>query len=132
MMEMEVEREENEEKRGCRKGCRRGCLLGCLGVILIAIVTVVAVYLNRERLTNFMFDKTEEAVLSIASEDVDKEEIEGLVAEVREALKAGKFDPETLEKAGRELRKDMADRKLEKEEVDKLIKMFREAMETKE
>ena len=130
-MEMEEEREEREEKEK-KKGCRRGCLLGCLGVILIAIVAVVAVYLNRERLTNFMFDKTEEGVLSMAAEDVDKEEIEGLVAEVREALKAGKFDPEKLQKAGQELKEDMADRKLEKEEVDKLIKMFREAMETKE
>ena len=77
MMEMEEEREERgekEEKRGCRKGCRRGCLLGCLGVILILTVAVVAVYLNRERLTNFMFDKTEEAVLSMAAEDVDKDD----------------------------------------------------------
>ncbi len=125
---------------GKRGGCRRGCLTGCLVVILIVIVASVAIWISRERVAEFLLDRMKGVALSyvervagfIVSEEVDREEVREVIAEVREALERGEFDAEKLEKANRELVKYMADGELDKEEMDKLMEMFREATEVEE
>lgn len=111
-----------------KRGCWRGCLTGCLVVILIVIVASVAIWISRERVAKFLLDRMERIAFSIISEEVDKEEVREVIAEVREALERGEFDAEKLEKANRELGRYMKDGKLDKEETDKLMKMFREAI----
>ena len=114
-----------EEKK--KKGCWRGCLTGCLVVILIVIGASIVLWINRERVAKFLLDKTERVVLSVISEEVDKEEVKGVIAEVKEAWGKGELDPEKLEKAVRKLKEYMGDGELNKEETGKLMEMFREA-----
>ena len=121
---------EAPQERKKKGGRWKGCLTGCLAVILIVIVASIVIWINRERVAKFLLDRgaVEWVALSVVSEEVNKEEVKEVIAEVREAWERGEFDAEKLEKANRELRKYMADGKLDKEETDKLMEMFREAI----
>lgn len=120
--------EEAPQERKKKGGCLKGCLTGCLVVVLIGIVASIALWVNRERVAEFFLGKVERVVLSVVSEEVDKEEVKEVIAEIKEASKKGELDPAKLEKAMRELSKYMGDGELNKEETDKLMESFREAI----
>lgn len=110
----------------------RGCLTGCLVVVLIGITASIALWINRDRVVEFFSDKAEQAAFSIVSEEVDREEVKEVIAQIKEAWGRGELDPVKLEKAMGELEKYMADGKLDKEEIDRLMKSFREAIRAEE
>lgn len=127
---MSEEQKENQEKNTDEKGSeqinghikpgslqRRGCLVGCLpplfGIFAVLFILLISIYIKQNSIQNTLLRRiianTQNQVISMLPEDMDKNEVNKTFENVKIAIREGYVDKKILAETITEYQKSLND-----------------------